>query len=178
MFDHPAGTVGSERDVVGRRTAATLFDLLVVFAVFYTGQLVYLGGGRVPGVVSILGSLVWFVFTVFGLMPFFLFRQGNPLEVFLIAAGIWAVYATVFEWLFGQTVGKRLAGVVVVSTDGARPLLSAVLTRNALRVVDALVFYVVGFLVVLFTDRRQRVGDLVADTVVARAGTSWWPGME
>lgn len=167
MFDHPPAAPNTERDAVGRRVVAGLIDLPIVFGAFYTGQLVYLGQVRVPGVVSVFSSLAWFVFNAFGLMPFFLFRRGNPLLIFLVAAGLWAVYAAVLEWLFGQTVGKRLAGLVVVSGDGTRPPLTAILVRNALRAVDALVFYAVGFLVVVMTDRRQRIGDLAADTVVA-----------
>lgn len=156
----------TERDVVVRRIVATLIDLPIVFAVFYVGEVVYLGEIGIPEVVSVLGSLAWFVFNAFGLMPFFLFRRGDPALVFLLAAGTWAAYAAILEWLFGQTVGKKLTGLVVASRDGTHASPSAIVTRNALRAVDALMFYVIGFLVVVMTDRRQRIGDLAAGTVV------------
>ncbi|MFB6301081.1 MAG: RDD family protein [Halobacteriales archaeon] len=170
MFDHPDGAMNTERDVIGERVLAILIDLPIVFTFFTIGQLLYLGNPQIPSVVSLASSLFWFLFSVFGLMPFFLFRSGDPLLLFLAAAGLWAVYSAVLEWLFGQTVGKRLIGLVVVTKDGERPSPIAILLRNALRAIDALVFYVIGFLVILFTDRKQRVGDLVAGTIVVATG--------
>lgn len=172
MFDHPTPRPGTEREVVTRRVVATLVDLLVVFPLFYAGIFLFVGRTDIPAPVSILGSLFWFVFSVFGFMPFFLFRRGRPMLLFLSAVAVWAVYASVLETLFGQTIGKKLVGLVVVMEDGTPASTRAVVVRNAFRAIDGLVFYVVGFLVVVLTDRRQRVGDLVANTVVAGvAGT-------
>lgn len=166
MFDHPVGEVNTERDVIGKRILAVLIDLPIVFVIFLTAQLIYLGELQIPSMLSVTSSLVWFLFQVFGLMPFFLFRSGNPVLLFLAAAGIWAVYGAILEGLFGQTVGKRLTGLVVVTKEYERPSILAILLRNALRAIDALVFYVIGFVVIIFTDRKQRTGDLIAGTMV------------
>lgn len=78
-------------------------------------------------------------------------------------------YYVVLEGAFGQTVGKRLAGVIVVSRDGSPIGYRQAAVRNLLRVVDAFFNYAVGLVVMLVTDDCQRVGDIVADTLVVRA---------
>jgi uncharacterized RDD family membrane protein YckC len=66
----------------------------------------------------------------------------------------------------GQTLGKRLVGLVVVEGDGGDCGWRASLLRNCLRVVDgAPGCYLVGLGAILLTDGR-RLGDLAADTVV------------
>jgi len=82
--------------------------------------------------------------------------------------GAFLLYAVATEAAFGQTLGKRLFGVVVVGADGSPCDLRAAAIRNVLRVVDGAFAYLVGVAVILLTDDRQRVGDLLADTVVAR----------
>ncbi|HXR97031.1 MAG TPA: RDD family protein [Terriglobales bacterium] len=79
------------------------------------------------------------------------------------------LYAAGLEWFWGgQTVGKRVFGLRVMDMYG-RPLTGVqVLSRNLLRVVDALpLAYLVGGISCLATRHAQRLGDLVAGTVVA-----------
>jgi len=58
----------------------------------------------------------------------------------------------------------------VTRTDGARPGAGAILGRTLLRLVDSLPFlYLLGFIVMVATPRKQRIGDLVAGTTVTRA---------
>lgn len=166
MFEHPEGAVNTERDVIGKRVLAVLIDLPIVFGFFIIGQLWYMGETQIPSSLSIISSFVWFLFNVFGLMPFFLFRSGDPILLFLTAAGIWAAYATLLEITFGQTIGKLLMGLVVVTKEYDQAAPGNILLRNAFRAIDALVFYVIGFIVIIFTDRKQRVGDLLAGTLI------------
>jgi hypothetical protein len=78
-------------------------------------------------------------------------------------------YYFVLEAVSGQTVGKRLLGLRV-SRAGERASVGAVAGRTVLRLVDWLPFlYLVGFVTMLATGaRRQRVGDLAAQTSVVR----------
>lgn len=69
----------------------------------------------------------------------------------------------------GQSPGKRLTGLRVISVDGAAvsPEQSAV--RNILRLVDLLpVSYAIGLVSILVTARNQRLGDLAAATMVVK----------
>ncbi|HXQ94892.1 MAG TPA: RDD family protein [Thermoplasmata archaeon] len=84
---------------------------------------------------------------------------------------LWIGYFTYFESTSGQTPGKRALGIRVVSVATARPPdLGHALVRNIFRVIDWLPgLYFVGFVVAALTSRKQRLGDLLADTIVVAA---------
>src|SRR3954447_24687263 len=84
----------------------------------------------------------------------------------LVAAAVALAYFFIWEALSGQTFGKRLLGLRVVRLDGAPLNLAAVATRNVLLLVDQFI----GIFFIVATRRRQRLGDLVAGTVVTAAG--------
>jgi uncharacterized RDD family membrane protein YckC len=83
----------------------------------------------------------------------------------LVATALTLVYFFVWESLNGQTAGKQLLGLRVVRRDGAPLNLAAVATRNVLLLVDQFI----GVFFIVATRRRQRLGDLVAGTVVTAA---------
>lgn len=68
------------------------------------------------------------------------------------------------------TPGQRVMKLKVTSVSGAPVRLPQSMIRNLLRVIDFMPgFYLFGFVCCLFTRRFQRLGDLVADTVVVYA---------
>jgi len=85
----------------------------------------------------------------------------------LLALGVG--YYVVCEAATGATLGKRMVGIRVVDEDGDRLTLGASIIRNLLRLVDALFFYLVGFLFAVTSNRGQRLGDRAAHTIVVRA---------
>ena len=87
--------------------------------------------------------------------------------VFLIFSG----YFTFFEWMWGgQTPGKRWLKLRVIRQDGRPVTFWEAAVRNLLRSFDMmpLPFYSIGLLSVFVSSRDQRVGDMVAGTVVVR----------
>ena len=94
-------------------------------------------------------------------------RQGALSAVILG----WALYYFfALESGEGQTVGKKLMKIRVVRADGRPAGMREVAVRTILRVVDN---YLVGLIVMLATgDRRQRIGDLAAGTIVVDASSS------
>ncbi len=94
---------------------------------------------------------------------------------------IFAAYFIVFEWLWnGQTPGKRLMKLRVIRDDGRPLTLWEAVTRNLLRVCDAVPgfivpVYSVGLIVIFVSPRDQRVGDIFAGTVVIRERESEAP---
>jgi uncharacterized RDD family membrane protein YckC len=91
-------------------------------------------------------------------------RQGALSAVILG----WALYYFfALESGEGQTVGKKLMKIRVVLADGRPAGMREVAVRTVLRVIDN---YLVGLIVMLATgDRRQRIGDLAAGTIVVDA---------
>lgn len=82
------------------------------------------------------------------------------------------LYYILLEGYLGQTLGKMLLGIKVVrEDDGEVPGLGAAAIRTLLRIIDSLLFYLVAFIAVLVSAKRQRIGDVVSHTlVVARKG--------
>lgn len=78
------------------------------------------------------------------------------------------LYFFVAEALWGQTIGKRLLDLRVVRRDGSAASVNEVAARNVVRVVEEPVIALV-VLVASGRKRRQRVGDLLAGTTVARS---------
>ena len=96
--------------------------------------------------------------------------SGTPWSpVLFISSGVLILlcYHIIPEGLWGQTPGKAL-WVIVVSHDGTPVTMKAAAVRNLLRIIDAIGNYVLGLIVMLITDRNQRVGDLAAGTVVLK----------
>ena len=83
------------------------------------------------------------------------------------------LYDAIFEILLkGQTPGKRASGLRVVDVGGGPASTGAILIRNLMRIIDFLpLYYMIGFIAVLATEHSQRVGDLVAHTLVIRERT-------
>jgi uncharacterized RDD family membrane protein YckC len=85
------------------------------------------------------------------------------------------IYFTTCQVLSAKTLGKSLLGLMVVRVDGgvvSRGSVGCVriVTRNVLRAVDFLpALYVVGVVAVGSIANAQRIGDLAARTIVARA---------
>lgn len=130
------------KDAIGSRLAAAVVDLLL------------------------LGSLWAFLF--FGAYPLLL--PGSlwlirPVCTFLI----FYLYYTAFDGIYGQTPGKRTAGVKVV-TENLGKISQG---QAAVRSLEILfwIFLVLGLIVqlVLLFDGGQSVGDRIAKTYVIRA---------
>lgn len=89
------------------------------------------------------------------------------LVVFLIVSG----YFAFFEWLWsGQTPGKRWLKLRVIREDGRPVTFWEAAVRNLMRSVDLMPapFYSIGLISVFVSSIDQRVGDMVAGTVVVR----------
>lgn len=87
--------------------------------------------------------------------------------VFLLIAG----YFAFFEWLWnGQTPGKRWLKLRVIREDGRPITFFEAAVRNLLRDFDIMPFpfYSIGLISVFASDKDQRIGDMVAGTVVVR----------
>jgi uncharacterized RDD family membrane protein YckC len=77
-------------------------------------------------------------------------------------------YFAWFEGRTGATPGKMVVGLRVVKADGADCDMRAAVIRTVLRPVDY--FFILGVFVMALSKRNQRLGDMLADTVVVRAG--------
>ena len=98
-------------------------------------------------------------------------RSGGPwfLAVMVIAAFLlfYGYFAGFEAFWHGQTPGKRLVGLRVLSVTGRPARIDEAILRNLLRVIDQLPgVYAIGIVTMLVSSRNQRLGDLAAGTVV------------
>ena len=76
-------------------------------------------------------------------------------------------YTLVFESLMeGQTPGKKLLKIKVVKIDGFQASFSDYLIRWVFRIVDFGLFFIPGFISVIFTKTNSRLGDIASGTAV------------
>lgn len=143
MSTSSPGYVGTQDDVILSRVGAFIVDYIVSIIVGAAGTI---------GLLIALGT-----------------PDVSEAGFIILAITIILSYFIVLEGLFGKTVGKRLFGIVVVSRDGSAITMRQSAVRNLLRVVDGLLNYVVGLIVMLLGEDRQRLGDLAAGTLVVRA---------
>jgi uncharacterized RDD family membrane protein YckC len=141
---YTAGTV--EVHVTGRRVVATIIDSILFGIV----------NGILVGVLGTEDSGSGFDYTQ--LSP------GN-----FVAFVVVVLYYVFMEGVLGRTVGKMVTGIRVIdASTGAAPGIGKAAVRTILRIVDGFFAYLVGFIVVLSSDRRRRLGDMAARTLVVR----------
>ena len=129
---------------LGSRILAHFVDILLVVALLYGGSMVsgYLLARLDEGV------------------------AGAALAVASVSVPF--LYFILSEGLFnGRTPGKRAAGIRVRMRDGTPVTFTAAVGRNLLRMADLLPgTYFVGLVSIFLNPNGQRIGDLVAGTVV------------
>ncbi len=136
----------------GRRAVAQVIDLVICYgavAVFAAAVLFAAGGvGAASGAMSSLSS------------------AGVGLVLVAFFAAQW-VYFAAWEGFTGRTPGKAALRLRVVTTTGRPIRMTTAALRNILRAADILPNgYFVGLLSMSLTRRFQRLGDLVAGTMV------------
>lgn len=135
---------------LGERALAVAIDLIIVSGAYLL--------------------LVTLVVQIFGRLA-----TQIPLQVYALYLPIVSFigYTFFMELLgHGQTLGKRLIGLKVMRIDGEEPLLSDYLLRAFFQLADLLFSSgVLGALLISSTPRRQRFGDLAANTTVIKVRT-------
>ena len=93
---------------------------------------------------------------------------GLPALLFFLAALLYYVF---FEWLLGGSLGKLLLGLRVTNEQGAKLSFNNSLARNLMRIVDGFPYVIpnlVGLAVLASNEKKQRLGDKVAHTLVVK----------
>jgi uncharacterized RDD family membrane protein YckC len=92
---------------------------------------------------------------------------GQALNQAFTWAGVVAVILILCQGRWGQTPGKWICGIQVLRSTSYRCGLARSLMRELIIVLDAPGITILpGIICLLLNDHRQRIGDLMADTVV------------
>lgn len=132
---------------IGARIWAHLLDVVLIVAVILGALFVvssFAMFGPDVGQISLGGLLIFVV--------------AFPFLYFILFEGLWN----------GQTLGKKALRLRVRLADGTPVTFLAAIGRNLLRAADFMPIgtYFVGLLAIFTTPKSQRLGDLVANTVV------------
>jgi uncharacterized RDD family membrane protein YckC len=111
-------------------------------------------------IISVLGGIIGVGMMEMGRVPWWL-----GIIDFIIFIG----YFTYLEGSRGQTIGKMITKIKVIREDGKPIDMNQALTRNILRIIDGLIVYLIGAILIWRSDKKQRLGDSIAKTVVVKA---------
>ncbi|MGZ4953417.1 MAG: RDD family protein [Halobacteriota archaeon] len=82
---------------------------------------------------------------------------------------IWFLYYTILEGRYGQTLGKYFCKIKVVKEDSGAPIsYGEAAIRTILRIIDGIIDYLIGALLIWTSEKKQRLGDRLAHTVVVQ----------
>jgi uncharacterized RDD family membrane protein YckC len=133
-------------------------------------ELATMGSRIISGFIDILGMIA-LMFGV-GLMFDQVNTDNGGLNVTLegtsslVFFALWFVAFPLAEGYTGQTLGKKLVGTRVWDKNDKKPTVLQSILRHLLDVIDYCVIF--GILVASLTKKRQRIGDLVANTIVIK----------
>ena len=140
---------------IGNRFLACAFDHFLQVIVILAALLIFAGTGSGGGLYELVKDAPKWVLAVLILLLFL----------------VWSGYFALFEWAWnGQTPGKRWLRLRVIREDGRPVTFWEAAARNLVRIFDMepFPFYSIGLVSVFVSSRDQRIGDMVAGTVVVR----------
>jgi uncharacterized RDD family membrane protein YckC len=137
---------------IGSRFIAILVDYLICGFAFF--------------ILFLLALIVIPAFSIFGRISA---NWAIGITLLIVFVMHWGYFALFEAFSNGRTPGKRVAKIRVIHQSGRGINFVEALARNLLRYADGLPsFYAVGVLVIFLTRRNQRLGDMVAGTLVVR----------
>ncbi|MGF2617388.1 RDD family protein [Rossellomorea vietnamensis] len=116
-------------------------------------------------VISSIGRLI--VYPIFRAMDLSLMKDDMFAPISILSAIIFYGYFVLMTKYFGQTLGKMAFGLKVIELDGKPLQWSTILFRELIGRFISASFFVL-YIVVAFTNKKQGIHDLFADTTVIR----------
>jgi uncharacterized RDD family membrane protein YckC len=137
---------------IGSRFIAILVDYLIWGAAFF--------------IFFLLALIVIPAMSIFGRISA---NWAIGIALLIVFVMHWGYFALFEAFSNGRTPGKRVAKIRVIHQSGRGINFVESLARNLVRYVDSLPsFYAVGVVAIFLSKRNQRLGDMVAGTLVVR----------
>ncbi|NRF38726.1 RDD family protein [Pedobacter foliorum] len=116
-------------------------------------------------------------FIVVGGLLMLLTMLGISVQSNILIISIWSIFGACYVFynliteifMNGQSIGKRLLKIKVISLNGGQPSIGQYFIRWVFRLVDfSLTAQVGGLICVAATEKKQRIGDIVAGTTLIK----------
>lgn len=143
--------LGFELAGLGSRSAAVIVDMVII-TISVMGVVLLLGGLEVVAGESWITNL------------------GVSAGILLLFVIQWGYFFLLEGFFGGRTIGKRSLGIRVIGAGGTSITLQAAALRNLIRIIDLqpVGSSVIGLGFIALHPKGQRLGDIVAGTVVVR----------
>lgn len=132
---------------LGERIVARLIDYAIFILIFILGSIIFSSTASSGG-------------------------NSNVRTIVMVSiyGGLYVFYDLVCEiFMNGQSIGKRVMNIKVISLDGARASISQYLLRWLFRIVDfTLTIDLCGLICAAVSENNQRLGDMVAGTTLVK----------
>jgi uncharacterized RDD family membrane protein YckC len=142
----------------GPRLVALLVDGLIIGIINWVLNLILLGGAAAGTAATGADTTsAAAAFTGAGLM-------GTGLSL-VISILYWVVY----QGQTGQTVGKKIMGIKVVTSSGKTPSMGTLFLRETIGKFVSSLILGIGYLMILWDEKKQGLHDKIASTYVVKA---------
>jgi uncharacterized RDD family membrane protein YckC len=129
---------------VGERIVAWLIDLGIFIAYFILISIMI----GFSGIVYFIDKNPWI--TIFLSFPFVFYNLLCDI------------------WLNGQTVGKKVMKIKVISLNGEQATIGQYMIRWLFRMIDIYVYGLPAFICIIVSEKKQRLGDMIAGTTLIK----------
>jgi uncharacterized RDD family membrane protein YckC len=137
---------------IGSRFIAIAIDTLIQIAVLF--------------VLGLMAAIIIPALHVFGGVSA---NWAIGIFVLIVFLLIWGYFSLFEAFSHGRTPGKRVARIRVIHQSGRGINFVEALARNLVRIIDYVPgFYAAGVVAIFVSRRNQRLGDMVAGTLVVR----------
>ena len=144
---------------IGSRLLAVAIDTMIQFAIYFliiTGFVLLITrfanrGARVNAPAASENAAIWI----------------TAIIIFLLFCIYWGYFAAFEAFWKGRTPGKYFLKIRVIKDNGRSINVYEAIGRNLMRAIDALpTLYGVGLITMALSKRNQRLGDMLAGTIV------------
>jgi|SRR3989344_2422311 len=81
---------------------------------------------------------------------------------------VWIGYVVFYQAQSGQTLGKKVMGIKVVTLDGQKPSVVTFFLRDVIGKLVSGIILLIGYLWVIWDSKKQALHDKIASTYVVR----------
>lgn len=129
------------KNILGKRVIASLIDYFTILVIFIIISFFYL----------LLSNILKF--------------KIENIEIIIFTL-LWFMLLVLPEYQFGKTLGKKIIGIKIISTENEKPNLSQIIIRRIFDIVDILILGIVSLIILSNDKNKQRFGDKISKLLV------------
>lgn len=131
----------------------------------YAGRLERILAAIVDGLIVLFVSWAFYL-----ILSALMMNDPNVVSISYLFQMIFSVlYAVLYQYYAGQTIGKKLLKIKIVDHKGSKPGLLVFFLREVVGKFASAVIFGIGFFMILWNKKRQGLHDIIAGTFVVKS---------